>query len=101
MPQKKIQRLVGLLNHACKVVIPGRLYVYNIYGCLRHLETTDRVKLCEGFWEDLLWWVRWLRTRNGIDIGVGDRCYLCQEMSGSLSRSLVKKRVEWYSTLKV
>lgn len=71
--KKQIQRLIGLLNHACKVVIPGRLYMYNIYRCLHRLETSDREKLDQGFWEDLLWWVKCLRHRNGIDIGVGER----------------------------
>lgn len=71
--KKQVQRLIGRLNHACKVVRLGKLYMHNMYECLHALECGDMVKLGQGFFEDLLWWELCLRHHNGIEIGLGDR----------------------------
>lgn len=64
--RKQLQRLVGLLIHACRVVRLGRLYMNNLFDCLHSLGEQSRVKLDGSFFEDIYWWELCARQCNGI-----------------------------------
>ena len=71
LPHKKatkteILSLVGLLQHATKVVIPGRTFVSRMYGaaaCLSHF-----TQLTKDFHSDLWWWHLFITCWNGLSL---------------------------------
>ena len=65
--KREILSLVGLLQHATKVVIPGRTFVSRMYraaACLRKLSHFTR--LTRGFRSDLRWWHLFATHWNGL-----------------------------------
>ena len=65
--KREILSLVGLLQHATKVVKPGRTFVARMYSeaaCLRRLSLFTR--LSDGFRSDLRWWYLFVHAWNGV-----------------------------------
>ena len=65
--EKRILSLVGLLQHATKVVTPGRTFVSRMYKAaarLRKLAHTTR--LTTDFHSDLRWWHLFVTHWNGL-----------------------------------
>ncbi len=67
--RKELESLVGLLNHACKVVRPGRPFLRRMIDLLQavHRPPNSRVpiRLAHGFRADLAWWVEFVVQWNG------------------------------------
>ena len=62
--KREILSLVGLLQHAAKVVRPGRTFVRHVYSvALRVRELGYFTKLNQGFRSDLYWWLAYLSAR--------------------------------------
>ena len=65
----ELQSLAGKLQHACKVVRPGRTFLRRVFELL---SVTSRkhhhIRLDIMFRLDLLWWSTFLSTWNGVAI---------------------------------
>ena len=56
-PKRDILSLVGLLQHATKVVTPGRTFVSRMYRLAARLKKLSHfTRLTSGFRADLRWW---------------------------------------------
>ena len=68
--RKELESLVGLLNHACKVVRSGRSFLRRMLDLLHSREhashDTTMIRLNAGFRADLAWWQEFLPLWNGI-----------------------------------
>ena len=67
--KREISSLVGLLQHAAKVVRPGRMFVRRMYSvALRVRELDYFTRLNQGFRSDLYWWHIFLQDWNGVSL---------------------------------
>ena len=62
--RKELESLIGLLNHACKVVRSGRSFLRRMIDLLhavhRPPNSTVPIRLNRGFRSDLAWWVTFI-----------------------------------------
>lgn len=64
---KDLQSLTGKLQHACKVVQPGRTFLRRMFELLKGTNKKHRfVRLNTSFRSDLLWWLTFLESWNGV-----------------------------------
>ena len=74
LPKKKARKrqilsLVGTLQHATKVVRPGRAFFARMYSTAARLEKMYFItRLNKAFWSDLFWWHAFLQSWNGLSI---------------------------------
>ena len=67
--KRQILSLVGLLQHATKVVKPGRSFVSRMYATAARVKELDfYTKLNKEFRSDLTWWHTFLVSWNGLSI---------------------------------
>ena len=68
--RKELESLVGLLNHACKVVRSGRSFLRRMLDLLHavHRPPNSKVpiRLSVGFRSDLAWWRTFVDPWNGV-----------------------------------
>ena len=68
--RKELESLIGLLNHACKVVRSGRAFLRRMLDLLHavHRPPNSRlpIRLNAGFRADLAWWQTFVAHWNGI-----------------------------------
>ena len=65
--KREILSLVGLLQHATKVVIPGRIFVSRMYRAAARLRKLSHfIRLTRGFRSDLRWWHLFATHWNGL-----------------------------------
>ena len=68
--RKELESLIGLLNHACKVVRPGRSFLRRMINLLHsvHRPPHSRVpiRLNASFRADLAWWKEFIGRWNGV-----------------------------------
>ena len=66
---RELQSLAGKLQHACKVVRPGRTFLRRIFELLKGCGRCQTfVYLNAAFRSDLTWWHLFLDTWNGVDM---------------------------------
>jgi len=88
---KDLQSLVGKLQHACKVVRPGRTFLHRMFELLRGVGKKQQfVRLNASFKLDLWWWHVFLGTWNGVammenNLITGREIHLYTDASGSFS----------------
>lgn len=64
---KDLQSLVGKLQHACKVVRPGRTFLRRMFELLKGgARKQPWIRLNSSFRSDLLWWHLFLESWNGV-----------------------------------
>ncbi len=67
--QKELESLIGLLNHACKVIRPGRSFLRRMLDLLHATCHPPRgvvpIRLNKGFQSDLAWWLTFTEAWNG------------------------------------
>ena len=67
---KELESLIGLLNHACKVVRPGRSFLRRMLDLLHSVHRPPNspvpLRLNQGFRADLAWWRLFLERWNGV-----------------------------------
>ena len=64
---KDLLSLTGKLQHACKVVQPGRTFLRRMFELPKGIHKKHRfVRLNTAFHSDLLWWVTFLESWNGV-----------------------------------
>ena len=72
--RRELESLVGLLNHACKVVRPGRSFLRRMLDLLRHRDPTGAlrphhfIRLNCSFRADLQWWRTFVAEWNGVSV---------------------------------
>ena len=67
--RQELQSLVGKLQHACKVVRPGRTFLSRMFVLLKGLPKKQQlIRLNVAFRSDLLWWHLFLVRWNGISM---------------------------------
>ena len=67
--KRQILSLVGTLQHATKVVRPGRAFVSRMYSTAAKLHEMHFIaRLNTSFRSDLLWWHTFLQSWNGLGI---------------------------------
>eukprot|EP00731_Ephydatia_muelleri_P036077 Em0199g3a len=71
--RRELESLIGLLNHACKVVRPGRSFLRRMLDLLSssagrgsHRGRGGFVRLNRAFQADLAWWRAFLQEWNGV-----------------------------------
>jgi len=70
--KREILSLVGLLQHATKVVKPGRSFVSRMYSEAAKLKCLSfYTRLSPGFHSDLRWWHLFIRHWNGVSFLAG------------------------------
>ena len=63
------QSLAGHLNHACKVVWPGRRFLRGIFGLISQFRKQDHmIRLNAAFRADLEWWHKFVSSWNGVSM---------------------------------
>ena len=67
--KRELQSLVRHLNHACKVVRPGRRFLRGIFGLLSQFRKHNHmIRLNAGFRADLEWWYTFVGAWNGVSM---------------------------------
>lgn len=70
---KRKQSLEGHLNHACKVVRPGR-FLRGIFGLISQFGRRDHtIRLNAAFRADLQWWHVFVSSWNGVSMMLRER----------------------------
>ena len=65
--KREILSLVGLLQHATKIVCPGRIFVHRMYSVAAKVQEMDHyTRLNKEFRSDLYWWHTFITSWNGI-----------------------------------
>ena len=65
--RKELQSLAGKLQHACKVVKPGRSFLRRMFELLGGIGKAHHpVRLNHSFRSDLVWWDAFLESWNGV-----------------------------------
>ena len=75
--RRELESLVGLLNHACKIVRPGRSFLRRMIDLLSVSKASfarrpfHRIRLNREFRSDLAWWRTFIRDWNGVGYMLG------------------------------
>ena len=65
--KRELQSLAGHLNHACKVIRPGRRFLRGIFGLLSKFHKQDHmIRLNTAFRAHLEWWHVFASSWNGV-----------------------------------
>ncbi len=65
--RRQLESLIGLLQHACRVVRPGRSFLRQMIALLGHSHRPyHRIRLNRRFKADLMWWRTFLSSWNGV-----------------------------------
>ena len=63
----ELESLIGLLNHACKVVMSGRSFLRRMIDLLHAVPSSQPInRLNCGFRSDLAWWSTFINQWNGV-----------------------------------
>ena len=67
--KRDLQVLAGHLNHACKVIRPGRHFLRGIFGLLSQFGRKDHpIRLNREFRADMEWWHEFASRWNGVSL---------------------------------
>ena len=67
--RKELESLIGMLNHACKVIRSGRLFLRRMLDLLHSVPATQpSIRLNTGFRSDLAWWAAFITQWNGSGV---------------------------------
>ena len=65
--KKELESLIGTLNHACKVIRPGRSFLRRMIDLLKLNEKAHhQIRLNREFRSDLQWWTMFSTSWNGV-----------------------------------
>ena len=99
---KELQSLIGLLNFACCVVVPGRAFLRRLIDLTRGVrKPTHHVRLTKESKYDLQVWLNFLRSYNGKSFFLGSRWYtsktlkLFTDAAGSLGYAAIFGK-QWF-----
>lgn len=87
--RKELESLVGLLNHACKVVRSGRAFLRRMIDLLHavpmHRLRPHPIRLNREFRSDLAWWRCFISKWNGVSFLAPPRHLPAKEMASDAS----------------
>ena len=67
--KRDLQSLTGKLQHACKVVRPGRSFIRRMFELLAGIRKAHHpIRLNNAFKSDLMWWDSFLEAWNGVSL---------------------------------
>ena len=67
--RSELESLVGKLAHACTVVRPGKTFLRRMFELLSGVrQPYHHIRLNVAFRSDLMWWVVFLETWNGVSL---------------------------------
>lgn len=67
--KRELQSLAGYLNHACKVIRPGRRFLRGVFGLISQFHRQDHmIRLNSAFRADLEWWHVFASSWNGVSL---------------------------------
>ena len=67
--KRELQSLAGHLNHACKVIRPGRRFLRGVFGLLSQFHRRDHwIRLNAAFRADMEWWHVFAQSWNGVSL---------------------------------
>ena len=67
--KKELQSLAGHLNHACKVIRPGRCFLRGLFDLISQFRRQDHmIRLNSAFRADLEWWHVFATSWNGVSM---------------------------------
>ena len=84
---KEIQSLIGFLNFACSVVVPGRAFLRRLIDLTKGVKLPHyRIRLTKSFKADLRLWQTFFDEFNGRSFLLGDTCmhgesWVCQKIA--------------------
>ena len=83
--KKDLESLIGTLNHACKVVSPGRFFLRRMIDLLKqHKKAHHQIRLNREFRSDILWWTNFIAPWNGVSyLFAGPTSEFTSDVSGS------------------
>ena len=88
---KELQSLIGTLQFACRVVVPGRAFLQRIISLTKGISSSRwLIKLNTEFRKDVSMWLAFLEHWNGVTFLLGDTVlsspdlHLYTDASGSL-----------------
>ena len=65
----ELQSLAGLLQHACKVVRPGRVFLRRVFDAIARVQRPHHPTcLNRSFRSDIAWWSVFLEHWNGVSM---------------------------------
>ena len=65
---KELRQLLGKLLHISQVVKPARLFLNRMLDTLRHFPDVGTTDLSDEFMKDVMWFVQFLDSYNGINM---------------------------------
>lgn len=67
--KRELQSLAGYLNHACKVIRPGRRFLRGVFGLMSQFHKQDHmIRLNTAFRADMEWWHVFASSWNGVSL---------------------------------
>ena len=67
--RQELKSLLGLLQHAAKIVRPGRRFIRRIIEVMTSVQDRDRfIRLNADIRSDLLWWYTFIEPWNAVGI---------------------------------
>ena len=67
--KRELLSLIGQFVQACKVVIPGRIFLRRMLDLAASRHDLDHwIRLNEGFRSDLIWWDMFMESWNGVSL---------------------------------
>ena len=91
--RRQLESLVGLLNHTCKVVWPGHMFLRQMIDLLTATGPTSsshphhHIRIIRKFRADLAWWQLFLRPWNGVGLMEENVSHLSIKLASDASGS--------------
>lgn len=99
--KRDLLSIIGLLQHACCVVRPGRSFLRRMISLsTRAKKLHHKIRLNVGFRSDLCWWATFLTHWNGVgmvqDPGGHEEVIVTSDASGSWGCGAFVSSGEWF-----
>lgn len=73
--RKELESLIGVMQHACKVVRPGRSFLRQAISLLSMAKQQHHhIRLNVGFRSDIMWWKTFAKCWNGASLVIHPGC---------------------------
>ena len=100
--KRDLLSLIGQLQHACRVVHPGRTFLgHMIMLSIHPKELHHHVRLNAAFRSDLQWWAAFLQEWNGVSIMIQDpyispQAIITSDASGNWGCGAFNLLLDWF-----
>ena len=100
--KRDLLSLIGQLQHACRVVRPGRTFLRRMIMLSTHpKELHHHVRLNAAFRSDLQWWAAFLQEWNGVsmmtqDPRISPQAIITSDASGNWGCGAFNSNLDWF-----